>query len=94
MSQHRAMELDELWKTLVDTVHALPMYKNHKRYATDVVVKERPQISPQELAIQLNIPLGEAMVILNEIRGDTLIAKESDKVATARADRTLLDFGS
>lgn len=23
---------EELWKVLVETVHALPMYKNHKRY--------------------------------------------------------------
>lgn len=33
------------------------------------MIKETPEISPKELAVQLNIPLGEAVVLLDEIRG-------------------------
>ena len=62
------MQKDELWKLLVDTVHSLPMYKHHKHYVQEVMVKERPEISAKELAVQINIPLGEAIVLLDEIR--------------------------
>jgi hypothetical protein len=77
------LEKEELWKLLVDTAHALPMYKNHKRYVEDVMAKEKPEISPQELSVQLNIPLGEALVLLGEVR-----AGKSQK----SSDRSLSDF--
>ena len=90
-----ALPKDQLWKILVDTVHALPMFKNHRRYVEDVMNKERPDISSRELAIQLNIPLGEAIVILDEIRGQ----KPGQNISGAEgsssksSERTLLDFG-
>jgi hypothetical protein len=84
---------EELWKVLVETVHALPMYKNHKRYVEGSMIKEKPEISPQELAVQINIPLGEALVMLDEIRGPT---SEQGTVlqrsSTKPSSRTLLDF--
>jgi hypothetical protein len=95
MAQARvALQKDELWKLLVDTVHALPMYKNHKRYVQDVMLKERPDISPQELAVQINIPLGEAIVLLDEVRGVGLHQGEAESGASGAksVDRTLLDF--
>ncbi len=83
----------DLWKVLVDTAHALPMYKNHKRYVEDVMVKENAQISPQELAVQLNIPLGEAMVMLVEIRGDKSAKSETIQAGIPKSsDRTLTDY--
>lgn len=57
-----------LWAILVDVVHALVMYKHHKAYVKEVVLSEKPEITPQELAGRLNIPLGEALVILYELK--------------------------
>jgi hypothetical protein len=91
LSQQR----DELWKILVDTVHVLPMYKNHKRYVVDSMIKEKPDISPQELAVQLNITLGEALVLLDEIRGPTeQRIKVTGSSSPKPPGRTLLDFNT
>ena len=57
-----------LWPYLVETVHAMIMFPNHKAYARDVVLHEQPDATAQELAIKLGIPLGEALVILSELR--------------------------
>jgi hypothetical protein len=88
------LQKEELWKTLVDTAHALPMYKNHKRYVEDVMLKEKPEISTQELAVQLNIPLGEALVLLEEVRGGKAPKSLAGAVASTSKgpDRTLSDF--
>ena len=87
---------DELWKLLVETVHSLPMYKSHKRYVEEIMIKETPQISPQELAVQLNVPLGETIVLLNEIRGEQPhldpTSIYSEKASKTTVDRSLLEF--
>ena len=57
-----------LWPLLVETVHAMVMYPHHKAYVRDVVLHEQPDSTAQELAIKLGIPLGEALVILCELR--------------------------
>jgi len=57
-----------LWPLLVETVHAIVMYPHHKAYARDVILQEQPDVTAQELAIKLGIPLGEALVILYELR--------------------------
>ena len=57
-----------LWPLLVETVHAIVMYPHHKAYARDVILQEQPDVTAQELAIKLDIPLGEALVILYELR--------------------------
>ena len=57
-----------LWPMLVETVHALVMYPQHKAYTRDVILHEKPNIEPDELAARLNIPSGEALVILYELR--------------------------
>jgi len=64
---------EKLWPVLVETVHAMVMYPHHKAYVRDVVLHEKPDITPQELASRLGIPLGEALVILYELkkRGET-----------------------
>jgi hypothetical protein len=83
-----SLQRDELWKLLVDTVHALPMYNQRKHYVQDVMLKEKPEISAKELAIQVDIPLGEAVVMLDELRNPASTTAPSEKPAT----RTLLDF--
>jgi hypothetical protein len=72
-------DLDEyvkspLWPILVDTVHALVMYRSHKRYVSKVILNERPNITPKDLSVQIGIPLGEALVILYELRTEGLDA--------------------
>lgn len=57
-----------LWPILVETVHAMVMYKYHKVYVEERLIREQPNISPRRLAAELGIPLGEALVILYEIR--------------------------
>ncbi len=61
---------EKLWPILVETVHAMVMYRHHKAYTRDVVLHEKPDITPQELASRLGIPLGEAMVILYELKSE------------------------
>ncbi len=62
------VEEDPLWAILVEVVHALPMYPSHKAYVRDVLMHERPGLLPEELSQILDIPLGEALVILHELR--------------------------
>lgn len=58
-----------LWPILVNTVHSMVMYPHHKFFTESVFLSEKPDASPQDLAISLDISLGEAMVILYELRG-------------------------
>jgi len=57
-----------LWTLLVETVHAMVMYPHHKAYTRDVVLHEQPDVTARDLAAKLGIPLGEALVILYELR--------------------------
>ena len=59
---------NKLWPILVETVHSLVMYPHHKGYTRDVILNEEPDIKPEELSIDLGISLGEALVILYELR--------------------------
>jgi len=61
-----------LWPLLVDTAHALVMYRSHKRYVSTMILNEKPNITPNDLSIQIGIPLGEALVILHELRSESL----------------------
>jgi len=58
---------EKLWPILVETVHGLVLYPNHKAYTREIILQEKPEITPPELATRLNIPLGEALVILQEL---------------------------
>ena len=59
-----------LWLILVETVENLPMYKSHLNYVKDKILVENPRITPEELSQRLNMPLGEAIVILSNILKD------------------------
>lgn len=58
---------DKLWLILVETVHAAVMYPAHKSYTREEILRENPDITPAELAARMNMPLGEAVVILHEL---------------------------
>ena len=58
---------EKLWLILAETVHALVMYPSHKAYTQETILREKPEITPLELANRLNTPLGEALVILHEL---------------------------
>ena len=68
MATQSGYDAAALWEILTDTVHVLPMYKHHKRYAEKSVLPEKPRISAKEIALLMGIPLGEAIVILEELR--------------------------
>jgi hypothetical protein len=61
------IESESLWPILVEAVHALVMYKYHRRYISTVVLNEKPNITAKQLSLELGIPLGEAFVILREL---------------------------
>ena len=83
---------DELWDALVQTAHSILMYKNHKRYVEEVLLKQRPDISARELSIRLAIPLGEALVLLSETRNQAGKSNVSGEATAKVDDRSLLDF--
>ena len=86
-----SLSKEEVWSALVQTAHALLMYNNHKRYLEEVMLKERPEISPQELAIRLSIPIGEALVLLSETRGQHGTPQMTED--TTKSDhRSILDY--
>ncbi len=64
---HEEYTKDKLWLILVETVHANVMYPTHKSYVRDVILPAQPNISADELAAKLNMPVGEAIVILHEL---------------------------
>jgi CTP-dependent riboflavin kinase len=67
---HEEYTKEKLWQILIETVHAMVMYPHHKAYTRDVILHEKPDITPQELAVRLGIPLGEALVILYELKNE------------------------
>jgi hypothetical protein len=58
---------EKLWPILVETVHASVMYPSRKAYTREEMLRGKPDITPAELANRLNMPLGEAIVILREL---------------------------
>jgi hypothetical protein len=58
---------EKLWQLLVDTVHASVMYPTHKAYVRDSILPQKPDVSAVELSERLGMPLGEALVILEEL---------------------------
>lgn len=61
-------EKNPLWSKLVEVVHSMVMYPHHKAYIRDVILHDKPGITPSELSAVLGITEGEAMVILSELR--------------------------
>jgi len=61
---------EKLWDILVEAVHASVMYPNHKAYTRDSVLPVKADVAPVELAHRLNMPLGEAIIILDELAAE------------------------
>lgn len=57
-----------LWPILVETVHSMILYPRHKAYTRDVVLQEQPDVTPSDLAVEIGVSLGEALVILYELQ--------------------------
>jgi len=70
------LEKNPLWGVLVETTHNLPLYKSHKNYIQEVIIPEKPDIKPEEISERLNMALGEAMVILEELNQETSPGKK------------------
>lgn len=66
-------EKNPLWPILVETVHRLVLYANHKAYIRDIMLLESPDITPREAARKLDMPLGEAIVIFYELKKEGYI---------------------
>lgn len=64
---------EKLWQLLTESVHASVMYNTHKAYTRDKVLPEKADVTPDELAERLNMPLGEALIILNELADEQKI---------------------
>jgi hypothetical protein len=62
---------EKLWQLLMDTIHASIMYPTHKAYTRDSILPQKPDVSAVELAERLGMPLGEALVILSELKQDS-----------------------
>ncbi len=67
---NRELEKSPLWAVLVETVHSLPLYRSHRAYTQELILPEKPGITPEELSERLGMPLGEAIVILAELSGE------------------------
>ncbi len=61
---------EKLWPILVEAAHSLVLYPSHKAYIRSVILPEKPEITASELALRLNAPLGEAIVILDELAAE------------------------
>lgn len=57
-----------VWLILVETAQRLPLYRAHKAYVRDEMLPEDPGVSAEEISHRLDTSLGEAMVILSELR--------------------------
>ena len=61
------IDRNALWGVLVEVVHSLPLYRSHRNYVKEVIMPITPSIKPEELSERLGMPLGEAIVILEEL---------------------------
>ncbi len=57
----------DLWSLLSDTARSIATYRNHKAYVRDILLHEKPDITPEELSAYIGVSLGEALVILYEL---------------------------
>ena len=58
---------EKLWQLLVEAVHASVMYPTHKAYTRDSILPQKADVTANEVAERLGMPLGEALVILSEL---------------------------
>jgi hypothetical protein len=94
MSAHSGYDVSTLWQILVETAQALPMYKHHKRYVEKSMLPEKPRISAKEMSLVMGIPLGEAIVILEELRPTSKEVPEDESKTKVVTGKSLLDYSA
>ena len=93
-TQSNNYDAGSLWQILIETVHALPMYKHHKRYVERSILPEKPRISAKETALIMGMPLGEAIVIFEELRPSPQEKPEAGGPSKTVAPKSLLEYTS
>ncbi|WP_287588692.1 hypothetical protein [Candidatus Borrarchaeum sp.] len=64
---------EDLWSILVEAVKGdVVLFPNLKAYVQGQILPREPDISPKELASRLNISIGTAMVLLSEIKSNSI----------------------
>ena len=59
---------EQILELLVDTVHSMILYPQHKRYINTLILSNQKDLEPQLLAARLDITLGEVLVIIKDLR--------------------------
>jgi len=70
------------------------MYKHHKRYVERSILPEKPRISAKETALIMGMPLGEAIVIFEELRPSPQEKPEAGGPSKTVAPKSLLEYTS
>lgn len=58
---------EQILDLLIDNVHSMILYPQHKKYINNLIVRQQNNLEPQLLAARLDISLGEVLVILKEL---------------------------
>jgi hypothetical protein len=67
-SEEKTAPARDWWAILQETVKSMVLFPHHMAYTRDHILPSRPSITPEELAIQLDISLGVALVILDQLK--------------------------
>ncbi len=67
LKTHHKYDMDPIWPIIVETVYTLPLYPSHKAWVRDRMLPKEPNLSAEEISFRLDMPLGEAMVILYDL---------------------------
>jgi hypothetical protein len=59
---------EQIIELLVDNVHSMILYPQHKNYINNLILNQQNNLQPQLLAARLDISLGEVLVILEELK--------------------------
>jgi hypothetical protein len=68
VSEGKTAPTRDWWAILQETVRSMVLFPHHMAYTRDHILPTKPSITPEELAIQLDIPLGVALVILDQLK--------------------------
>lgn len=59
------------WHSILEeTVKSMVLYPHLLDYTRTNIFPKRPSITPEELAVQLRVPLGVAMILLDKLRSE------------------------
>lgn len=60
-----------LWLLLVETARSHPLYPGLVAYVSTHLLPEHPDVTAKEVAVRLSIPLGLAVVVLDDTMAQT-----------------------